>query len=147
MRARFVFAERNFAAQNSFVNSTCYANIVTVKKMLSLIEEHNKVNKPKIGLSAVGLTAFAKKSGVTSGWESGSACHFRIRKYMSGSGCAGKFTRYMRLVNGISNEAMDLLRLDDDLSGDNTVYGLKALIPKDKSGEPPLDPLDYLSVL
>ena len=53
----------------------------------------------------------------------------------------------MRLVNGISNEAMDLLRLDDDLSGDNTVYGLKALIPKDKSGEPPLDPLDYLSVL
>ena len=41
----------------------------------------------------------------------------------------------MRLVNGISKEAMDLLRLDDDLHGDNTVYGMKALIPKDKSGE------------
>ena len=72
MRAHFVFAERNFAAQNGFVNSTCYANIVTVKKMLSLIEEHNKHNKmKKIGLSAVGLTGYAKKSGVTSGWESG----------------------------------------------------------------------------
>ena len=54
------------------MTSTCYANIVTVKKMLSLIEEQNKAKTvPKIGLSAVGLTAFAKKSGMTSGWESG----------------------------------------------------------------------------
>ena len=80
MRAHFVFAERNFAAQNGFVNSTCYANIVTVKKMLSLIEEHNKVKRPKIGLSAVGLTGFAKKCGVTSGWESGSAFSFQRAK-------------------------------------------------------------------
>ena len=80
MRAHFVFAERNFAAQNGFVNSTCYANIVTVKKMLSLIEEHNKVKKPKIGLSAVGLTGYAKQSGVTSGWESGSAFRFQTAK-------------------------------------------------------------------
>jgi hypothetical protein len=41
----------------------------------------------------------------------------------------------MRLVNGISQEAMELLQVDDDLNGDNTVYSLKALIPKDKSGE------------
>jgi len=71
MRVHFVLTERNYAAQHGFVSSTVYANIVTVQKMLSLIEEENKVTKPKIGLSAVGLTAFAKKSGMTSGWESG----------------------------------------------------------------------------
>jgi hypothetical protein len=80
MRAHFVFAARNFAAQKGFVNSTCYANIVTVKKMLSLIEEHNKVARPKIGLSAIGLTGYAKKVGVTGGWESGSLFSFQNAK-------------------------------------------------------------------
>ena len=63
------------------MTSTCYANIVTVKKMLSLIEEQNKAKTvPKIGLSAVGLTAFAKKSGITSGWESGNDFMFLSEK-------------------------------------------------------------------
>jgi len=121
------------------VTSTCYVNIVTVKKMLSLIEEQNKVKTvPKIGLSAVGLTAFAKKSGMTSGWESGDEFMLVCGK-LDIEFFSGKFTKYMQLVNRCSPEAMNVLRLDDDSLGDKSVYTMKALIPKDKSSED--DPL------
>ena len=55
------------------MGSTIYANIVTVQKMLSLIETWNKKSIPakeKFALSAAGLTRFAKMTGVV-GWESG----------------------------------------------------------------------------
>jgi len=129
LRENCVLTGRNLGAQKGFVSSTCYANIVTVEKMLSLIEERNKITKPRIGLSALGLQKFAKMSGIT-GWESGTVVMFICSKIYSLMSCLGKFTRYMRIVNGISNEAKEVLKEDDDLRGNESVYSLKALLPR-----------------
>ena len=54
------------------MKSTSWANIVTVRKMLELMEEKNKTQKAgsKLALSAMGLERFAKETNMQ-GWSSG----------------------------------------------------------------------------
>ena len=47
---------------------------------------------------------------------------------------SGKFTKYLRLHRGISNEALEVLMQDNEEFGSDTIFTLASLHPNTKSG-------------
>ena len=86
---RIIFVGRNEATQTGFVNSNCYSNLTTIRKMISTIEsekdERVAKKKKSFDTSAKGLDAWGKEFGLL-GWASGTlnccgVCNQDEKKY------------------------------------------------------------------
>jgi hypothetical protein len=105
--------------------------------MIATIEsektERASKKKKSFDVSAKGLDAWGKEFGLL-GWASGTSncCEVKIKKKRSI--ISGKFTKYLKLHRGISNEALEVLKQDNEEFGSETIFTLASLHPVVKGG-------------